>query len=100
MSTSLDSLKLIQIALLSTKPWISDAEVMPMPWMAEYEKIERTLCFGFLSCDDFVLPHPPILRALRLVEKALKRKGHNVNIHTISLLLYPFSLALVRTTER
>jgi len=79
MSTSLISLRLIQIALLSTKPWISDAEVIPMPWRFEYENIEETLCFGFLSCDDFVLPHPPILRALRMIEKAIKRRGHNVN---------------------
>lgn len=82
MSTSLDSLKMIQMALLSAKPWISDAEVVPMPWQPEYETIERTLCFGFLSCDDYVLPHPPILRALRQVEKALKRRGHNVGAHT------------------
>ncbi|RMZ83950.1 hypothetical protein DV737_g1375, partial [Chaetothyriales sp. CBS 132003] len=76
MSTSIESLKLIQKALLSAKPWISDAEVVPMPWRPEYEKIEKNLCFGLLNYDGYVMPHPPVLRALRLLQEALKQRGH------------------------
>ncbi|RMZ86331.1 hypothetical protein DV736_g6443, partial [Chaetothyriales sp. CBS 134916] len=76
MSTSIESLKLIQMALLSTQPWISDAEVVPMPWRPEYEEVEKNLCFGLLNCDRYVMPHPPVLRALRLLQEALEQRGH------------------------
>jgi len=71
-------------SVLSTKPWIRDPTVIAIPWRQDIvdsvlEKANEDgsargdgLAFGLLLNDGEVTPHPPILRGLALVEKALK----------------------------
>jgi amidase len=87
MSTSLDGLELILRSVLSTKPWLRDPAVVPIPFRQDvYEeyisrdKAPKTpLKLGVFWTNGVVEPHPPISRALRLVAEAVKSAGHKVS---------------------
>jgi amidase len=96
MGTSIASLKLVVSALLSTKPWLRDPNVVPMPWRLEIEQQtlaratsegranNRTpLKLGILFNDGFMTPHPPITRGLQIVRDALAEAGHKVSFQDI-----------------
>ncbi|KAM3518196.1 hypothetical protein MY4038_010156 [Beauveria bassiana] len=91
MGTSVDSLKLVLSALTSTKPWLRDPNVVPIPWRSDIEKntLERVdslgkaidrpaLKLGILFNDGFMTPHPPIARGLCMLRDALKKAGHTI----------------------
>ncbi|KAF1732290.1 Acetamidase [Beauveria bassiana] len=91
MGTSVDSLKLVLSALTSTKPWLRDPNVVPIPWRSVIEKstLERVdslgmaidrpaLKLGILFNDGFMTPHPPIARGLRMLRDALIKAGHTI----------------------
>ncbi|OAQ96063.1 hypothetical protein LLEC1_03506 [Akanthomyces lecanii] len=91
MATSVDSLKLVLSALISTKPWVRDPNVVPMPWRSDIEKstLERAdsmgkatgkpaLKLGILYNDGFMTPHPPIARGLGMLRDAVKKAGHTI----------------------
>ncbi|KAF2489815.1 amidase [Lophium mytilinum] len=78
MGITLPSLRLLMTAILSTQPWLRDPDVVPLPWRGdhEYVKASRPLCFGIMATDGVVMPHPPILRGMRLVKEAIEKAGH------------------------
>lgn len=92
MATSIDALKLVTSALISTRPWLRDPNVVPIPWRDHDEKaflhradnIGRAvsgsvpLRLGILLNDGFMTPHPPITRGLHLLRDALIKAGHAV----------------------
>lgn len=85
MGHSIQTLSLVFKSLLSTEPWLHDPYILPIPWRdTPYDQNHRasgsSLSFGFMKHDGLVTPHPPIGRALRIVERALLVAGHNVNI--------------------
>ena len=80
MATSVRSLRLMMQSILETKPWLHDPLCINMPWRScsiaeEYQK-SQTLTFGILKHDGWVGLHPPVQRAINLVEAAIKRLGH------------------------
>lgn len=91
MATSTASLKLMMSALLSTKPWLRDPDVVPLAWRLDLE--EETLAratkdgrasdqtplrLGILFDNGFMTPHPPVTRGLQIVHKALSEAGHRI----------------------
>jgi amidase len=90
MSTSIDSLELVLKSILSTKPWLRDPNVTPIPWRQDI--VDQTLSIanadgsagksrlklGILWTDHVVTPHPPITRGLGLMVDAIKNAGHEV----------------------
>jgi len=62
--------------------WRDDPDVVDLAWreqmFTEVEEIKTGLVFGILKSDGTVTPHPPILRAMEIVEDALRQKGHEV----------------------
>lgn len=91
IGTSVGSLKLVMSALISTKPWLRDPELVPMPWRSDIVKdtLERVdslgratdkaaLKLGFLCNDGFMTPHPPITRGLSMLRVALEKAGHKI----------------------
>lgn len=82
LSRSVDGLELYTRTLLALKPWEWDQSSVPLPWREpEYVlgcgKV-RPLCFGLMTHDAVVLPHPPILRGLDMLKTALEDAGHQV----------------------
>lgn len=84
MGHSVGALSLILKSLLSTEPWLHDPLVMPVPWREVSES--SVVAFGFMKDDGLVTPHPPIARALEIVEAALRESGHEV-----SMLVFSYS---------
>lgn len=89
LSTSLGGLELILRSILSTKPWLNDPAVVPMPFRQEIvdEYLSRAepaklsglpLKLGVLWTDGVVRPQPPIIRGLHMVVDAVRRAGHKV----------------------
>ncbi|KAF2853523.1 acetamidase [Plenodomus tracheiphilus IPT5] len=82
---SAGDLRLFLTAVLNEQPWNFDSKVIPLPWREEQEQATKTkinasgLSIGYYNCDGNVLPHPPILRGLDNVVKALEEAGHQVS---------------------
>jgi Asp-tRNA(Asn)/Glu-tRNA(Gln) amidotransferase A subunit family amidase len=97
MSHSLEDIRLMFEALLTTEPWKYDSNMLPISWRTETATCEERsapLCFGILMDDGEVIPHPPISRALRIVQAALESEGHSVR-----QCFQPMSLVLTDTTD-
>jgi amidase len=52
-----------------------DASFIPMPWR-DVQAPSRKLSFGLLEFDGVVMPHPPILRAMKESASKLRAAGH------------------------
>ncbi|KAL4960370.1 putative general amidase GmdA [Aspergillus stella-maris] len=83
------SLQFLFKAVLSQQPWLHDPLVHEIPWRSEIEQETRALveqsakdpsklAFAIMKHDGIILPHPPIARAIEVVEQTLKRLGHRV----------------------
>lgn len=109
MATSIGALKLVTSALLSTKPWLRDPDVVPIPWRLEIEQktlaratsegrsnAKLPLKLGILFNDGYMTPHPPVTRGLQIVRDAIIKAGHKVVLKsTISCkTLYPTEFLL------
>ncbi|KAJ8131576.1 hypothetical protein O1611_g2051 [Lasiodiplodia mahajangana] len=91
MSTSLEGLGLLLQADLSTKPWLRDPAVIPMPFRDEIAREYGSranpdgtandaipLKLGVLWTDGAVQPHPPVTRGLNTVVEAMRSAGHQI----------------------
>ncbi|KAK1835960.1 Acetamidase [Podospora conica] len=92
LSTSVGGLTLALRSTLSTKPWVRDPAVVPIPFRQEEFSAVREradedgktrpspqpLKLGVLWTDKTVGPHPPIRRGLHQVVNALTAAGHKV----------------------
>ncbi|KHN96905.1 general amidase [Metarhizium album ARSEF 1941] len=92
LSTSLGGLELILKGILSTKPWLKDPAVVPIPFrQALFDEYvsraepngsvthsKQSLKLGVLRTDGVVQPHPPVTRGLNVVVAALQQAGHLV----------------------
>jgi len=70
-------------AVIASKPWRKDPLATQKKWSEEeYQLVDhgagKRLCFGIIWNDEYTVPHPPIIRALEFVKKALLQAGHIV----------------------
>lgn len=90
MASTARSLTLLFKAVLEQRPWQYDPLAMELPWREEVERetramIEHTrtgssgLVFAVMRHDGLVRPHPPVERAMKLVEQRLIKLGHTVS---------------------
>ncbi|KAK4207151.1 amidase signature domain-containing protein [Rhypophila decipiens] len=83
MARTLDDLAYFTRALVGMEPWRYDYTVHPgLVWKGEVEKEfsgkDKKLKVGVMRTDGVVDPSPACDRAVRMVEDALKRDGHEV----------------------
>ncbi|KAF3908274.1 Acetamidase [Arthrobotrys entomopaga] len=90
MAADLKSLAFVTKCIVDAGNWNQDHDVYCLPWRQDhYDAIKRRaeiddsnhserLLFGMMKNDGIVTPHPPIARALRMVEEALIGKGYEV----------------------
>lgn len=84
LAPSVATLRLMVKSLLFQEPWLSDPLVHEIPWRDDQEKQIRDrisakkLVFGIMYNDGMVTPHPPVQRAMNMIENTLKRLGHKV----------------------
>ncbi|KAK4203467.1 Acetamidase [Triangularia verruculosa] len=82
MGSSLSGVTLALQSTLSTKPWLRDPAVVPIPFREDvyqsYKSLNRPLKFGIVWSDGIANPHPPISRGLKRIVTALREAGHGV----------------------
>lgn len=89
LATTARSVRLLFKAVLAQEPWLHDPLVLEIPWRDEIEqqtralieasaKAQSKLAFGIIRHNGVVRPHPPVARAMAIVEQTLKRLGHKV----------------------
>jgi amidase len=81
IATSARDLALFCRVMLQYKPWLVEPPLLEMPWrqdVADGAETPAKLCFAILWDDGVVLPHPPILDALKRTKDALVAAGHEV----------------------
>ena len=82
MTNSLSGIKEFMTAVLAERPWNLDPLVIRKPWseaewnLCEHGGMGARLCFAIMWDNGVVKPHPPLLRAMRVVKKALEAAGH------------------------
>ena len=81
LSPTLSGVKTFMKAVIGAKPWLKDPLAIRKPWdESEYQLSEhgggKKLVFGLLWNDGVTVPHPPIIRGLEIVKKALLAAGH------------------------
>lgn len=66
------------ICQLSTEahPWLEDPNVIMKEWKPR-PNFYRKLRIGVMEFDGVVMPHPPIIRALRIATALLREAGHD-----------------------
>lgn len=70
MCRSARDLELLIRAVQGKKPWLEDPSLIPIP--LEIPDIsQKKLRVGIMTHDGVVLPHPPVLRALKLAKEKL-----------------------------
>jgi amidase len=83
MAPSLNALSLMMETMSATEPWRRDPEVIPIPWrhniMQDTLNRGKQIKLGLFWADGHMTPHPPVTRALRIVQNALKQAGFRVN---------------------
>ncbi|KAL7911446.1 amidase signature domain-containing protein [Trichoderma velutinum] len=76
MCTSLRDMDLFMSVVLSARPYIEDPRVIPIPWTGLSSKLNlngRPLKIGFMMNDGFIIPQPPITRALEWARSQLQK---------------------------
>jgi amidase len=102
MCTDLPSLVMMMEWAVSSNAWQDDYEVVDLPW--SNEKLANTrnricqtgqnngsLVFGVMKSDREVFPHPPVQRAMLMVEEALRQRGYEVSGSKLLLVLFNHS---------
>ena len=82
MARTLNDLTYFTRAVVGMKPWTYDHTVHPIPWREEvssaFSSEKKKLRIGMLRTDGVVDPSPACVRALGMVEAALRRDGHDI----------------------
>jgi Asp-tRNA(Asn)/Glu-tRNA(Gln) amidotransferase A subunit family amidase len=80
LSRELAGIELFMRTVLAAKPWLVEPALVPMPWtpVAIAPARERPLRIGVMYDDGVVLPHPPVVRALRELVRAIAARTADV----------------------
>lgn len=82
MSNSLSGIKDFMTAVIGENPWRLDPVVVRKPWsvdewnLCEHGGVGAQLCFAIMWDNGVVRPHPPLVRAMKMVKAALEAAGH------------------------
>ncbi|EGU76046.1 hypothetical protein FOXB_13464 [Fusarium oxysporum f. sp. conglutinans Fo5176] len=64
MCRSLRDMDLLMKCVLYSTPYLSDPNVVPIPWTGLETRFNRRLKVGIISNDGFIEPQPPVKRAI------------------------------------
>jgi amidase len=85
MGVSIKCLQTVFCHLQSTQPWLTDPDVVELPWRQkkEIQAGDKSVTFGLFAHDSIVTPHPPIQRAIQVVEESLRASEYQVRHDTL-----------------
>ena len=78
LARSAQDLELFMKVQLSSKPWETDATVIPLPWREVKTPTPKELKVAIIYDDGVVKPTPPIIRGLKHSAEKLKQAGVKV----------------------
>lgn len=81
MAHSARDIELFCRVMSQYESWVVEHQVIEIPWrseIAEGKTLPKKLCYAILWDDGVVKPHPPLVKAMRRVKKALEAAGHEV----------------------
>lgn len=93
MANSLNSVITFTKAIIGAQPWRYDPLTIRKAWseeewnLVEHGGVGGQLCFAIMWDNGVVKPHPPLLRAMRVVKMALKQAGHRGTKHNMRVRL-------------
>jgi amidase len=82
LSRSISGTVAFMKAVADGAPWDYDPSVVELPWKSEaLASVQalgkaKKLSFAIMKWDNNVMPHPPVLRAVKIATDALKKAGH------------------------
>ncbi|KZS93000.1 general amidase [Sistotremastrum niveocremeum HHB9708] len=81
LSPRMSGIKAFTKAVIDSEPWRRDPVAIRKAWDEKAYQLEehgngQNLVFGILWDDDWVVPHPPVKRALQRTKDALLKAGH------------------------
>ncbi|KAH7071237.1 amidase signature domain-containing protein [Paraphoma chrysanthemicola] len=72
MCRSLRDLELFTKLMIDSKPWLEDPKLIPIPWTGLQTSIaSKPLRIGIVEHDGFIIPQPPVRRAIAWAKKRL-----------------------------
>jgi amidase len=77
MCRSLRDMELFTKLIISAKPWLEDPNLIPMPWTGLNTSITRPLKIGIIEHDGFIMPQPPVQRAISWAKQRLSDPRHS-----------------------
>ncbi|QKD60616.2 amidase signature domain-containing protein [Fusarium oxysporum Fo47] len=84
MCRSLRDTDLFMKCVLSLTPYLSDPNVVPIPWTGLETRFNRRLKVGIISNDGFIEPQPPVKRAISWAMNVLSdsKDAEPLGMHT------------------
>jgi hypothetical protein len=81
MANSLEACRIFTKAILDKQPWDRDPVCLRKPWDQDAYELRdhgkgHNICFAILWDNEIVRPHPPVIRAMTMVKRALEAVGH------------------------
>ncbi|RSL83289.1 hypothetical protein CEP51_004621 [Fusarium floridanum] len=76
MCRSLTDMDFFMKCVLSARPHLQDPRLVPIPWTGLQTPLGRPLKIGFISNDGFVVPQPPVKKALSWARSLLSDPKH------------------------
>ncbi len=77
MTRKIEDLEFVMKLIVNSKPWLTDPKVLEINWKETSLKSGK-LAFGIMEWDELIYPHPPVIRALKIVKEKLLSAGHEV----------------------
>ncbi|KDR76938.1 hypothetical protein GALMADRAFT_225095 [Galerina marginata CBS 339.88] len=83
LTNSLDAVKSFIKSIAGQSPWLLDPLAVRKPWNEDEYRLAdhgqgKPLCFAILWHDEFIVPHPPVIRGLEQTKQSLLDAGHHV----------------------
>ena len=71
MCRYLEDMDLFVHILKAATPWLQDQSLVPLPWTGLNTDISRPLRIGIIEHDGFIVPQPPVTRAIEWARSRL-----------------------------
>lgn len=89
MCRSLRDMELFTKLLIDAKPWLEDPKLIPMPWTGLNTALSRRpLKIGIIEHDGFIIPQPPVQRAIAWTKQQLSNPTHSNTFEVKSFTPY------------
>ncbi|GAA96941.1 uncharacterized protein L969DRAFT_96833 [Mixia osmundae IAM 14324] len=84
LARSLSTIKKFYQVVLNAECWRRDPKILDLPFRQDHYELtangghDAKYSFAIIKTEGYVLPDPPILRALSIVADALREQGHEI----------------------